>query len=317
MCNKRDSGMATGTSPLNGPIFFIGMPRSGTSIIQEAFCRHESLGWLSNYTAHFPSLPRLTAVHRLFGSLQGQRSQGQALAFYNKLLPRPSESYPVWEKIFGRKFLYTCMEGVTPTAKEIEHARRYVTRLLGAQSRMRFCAKLTGPPRIGFLSRIFGRACFVDIVRDPRAVVASLMVDKDQFWKKSGEESPFWDCRYDQEGYALWEQSGRMPAVLTALQWVHMYKLAEKEVASCDVSYTKVRYEDYVDAPKKTIGKIIEFCGLEKSRNVELWVSDVAYSSANRKFREILDERQIEWIERIVGDQLDELGYARVCGKGG
>jgi len=210
--------MAAVINPMDEPIFFIGMPRSGTSIIQEAFCRHESLGWLSNYTAHFPSLPRLTAVHRLFGSLQGQRNQGQMLTFYNKLLPRPSESYPVWERIFGRKFLYTCMEGVTPTPGETDRARSYVARLLGAQGRARLCAKLTGPPRIEFLSGIFEGAFFVDIIRDPRAVVASLMVDKDQFWKKSGEESPFWDCRYDRADRALWEQSGRMPAVLAALQ---------------------------------------------------------------------------------------------------
>jgi len=309
--------MITVDDPLGKPIFFIGMPRSGTSIIQEAFCRHESLGWLSNYTAHFPSLPRLTVVHRLFGSLQGQRNQGQKLAFCNKLLPRPSESYPVWERIFGSKFLYACLEGVAPSAQEVDHARSYIARLLGAQGRPRFCAKLTGPPRIGFLSAIFEGATFVDITRDPRAVVASLMVDRDRFWKnKGGEESPFWNCRYDPTDYDLWEQSGRMPAVLASLQWVHMYELTKREVAASKVRYLKIRYEDYVESPHKTLGEVMSFCGLQDSGQVESWVGDIAYSSANRKFMDVLDRAEIEWIERMAGRQLDELGYARVCGNG-
>lgn len=304
--------MARGSDWLDKPIFFIGMPRSGTSIIQEAFCRHEALGWLSNYTAHFPSMPRLTAVHSLFGSLQGQRSQGQRLVFYNKLLPRPSESYPVWERIFGRKFLYTCLEGVIPTVNETDLARSYIAMLLAAQGRARFCAKLTGPPRVSFLSRVFEGATFIDIIRDPRAVVASLKVDRDRFWKsKGGEESPFWNCEYGRPEYGLWIESGQMPAVLASLQWVHMHELTKKEVAACNARYLRVRYEDYVESPHKILREVMSYCGLQVSERVLSWVGDVVYSSANSKFVEVLDEVEIEWIERMARRQLDELGYAR------
>ena len=189
---------------IDKPIFFIGMPRSGTTIVQEAFSAHENLGWLSNYSGRFPGFPALTAVHRIFGNLRGQRNQGQRLAWFNRILPRPVETYEVWRRLFGEKFLYSFLVGVKPSAEEVEAARRYIAKLLAAQKKARFCAKFTGPPRIEFLSEAFPEAYFIDIIRDPRAVVASLMVDKDDFWeKKGGREKPFWDGALDQEELAV------------------------------------------------------------------------------------------------------------------
>lgn len=299
-------------STTDQPVFFIGMPRSGTSIIQEAFSRHEALGWLSNYTARFPSLPELTVIHRLFGGMQGQRSQGQPLAIYNKILPRPSESYPVWKKIFGDKFLYSCLEGVTPSKRERELARRYTEKVLRVQGKRRFCAKLTGPPRISFLSGIFERPFFVDIIRDPRAVIASLMVDRDQFWKeRTGTEEFFWDCNYSQESRLIWEESGRLPSVLAAIQWNHMQNLTRMEVDAAGVPYLSIKYEDYVAAPAEVIARITAFCELGPSSRLRSWVEGIDYYSANNKYLDVLGRNEIEWIERIVGMKMDEFGYQR------
>lgn len=299
-------------STTDQPLFFIGMPRSGTSIIQEAFSRHEALGWLSNYSARFPSLPELTAIHRLFGGMQGQRSQGQALAFYNKILPRPSESYPVWKKIFGDKFLYSCLEGVAPSERERERARKYTAKVARVQGKKRFCAKLTGPPRISFLSGIFDRPCFVDIIRDPRAVIASLMVDRDRFWKqRTGAEGFFWDCNYSRASRSIWEESGRLSSVLAAIQWDHMQNLTRKEVDATGVPYLSIKYEDYVDAPGEVIDKITAFCELESSSRLRAWVEDIDYYSANNKYLDVLARNEIEWIERVVGMKMDEFGYPR------
>ena len=46
------------------PIFLIGMPRSGTSVLSESISLHEDLGCLSNYLNWFPSNPYLAFFHR-------------------------------------------------------------------------------------------------------------------------------------------------------------------------------------------------------------------------------------------------------------
>ena len=38
------------------PIFFIGVPRSGTTIIYEQFSKHSDLAWLSNFSAKYPRM---------------------------------------------------------------------------------------------------------------------------------------------------------------------------------------------------------------------------------------------------------------------
>ena len=42
---------------IHQPISSIGIPRSGTTIIYEAFARHKSLGWLTNLAQNFPHSP--------------------------------------------------------------------------------------------------------------------------------------------------------------------------------------------------------------------------------------------------------------------
>lgn len=158
------------------------MGRSGATIIFEAFSCHEYLGWLSNYSNRFSALPQVAFVHRLFFGARGQKKQWQKVSLANKLLPKPQEAYSVWKHLLGSKFRFTFLRNVKPTASEIDATHNYIRKLLISEGKLRFCAKFTGPPRIWFLNKLFPDAFFIDVIRDPRAVVASLLsVD---FWKE-------------------------------------------------------------------------------------------------------------------------------------
>ena len=126
------------------PIFFIGMPRSGTTIIFEAFSSHKNLGWLSNYSNRFPGIPYFTLAHRLFGGAQGRKNQHQKIRFYERILPEPQEVYNVWERFFGRKFLKTFLINCEPSEHEINACREYIKKVLWAENKLRFCAKFSG-----------------------------------------------------------------------------------------------------------------------------------------------------------------------------
>lgn len=296
----------TARTVVERPVFFIGMPRSGTTIIFEAVAAHEHLGWLSNYSNRFPAVPCLTSLHRLFFGAQGKKEQDREGGWLRKVLPEPSEVYNVWESFFGRKFAASFLTGCTSPKSEAERCVRYVERLLWAQGKKRFCAKLTGPPRVRFLADVFPDALFVDVVRDPRAVVRSLL--RVDFWKR-GLSAPYWDGALSERQAALWKRTGRSPVALAALQWCSVYERTVEEIGLTGNPYLRIRYEDFVREPAETVEGVLEFCGLGSSRRVDLYLRGQDYSNRNRKYREELATDDVRLIEQIAGSSMKELGY--------
>lgn len=63
---------------LDKPIIFIGLGRSGTTIISEIIFQHEDLAWPSNYQNRFPDDVRINRIRPLldnrFWRIRGQKS---------------------------------------------------------------------------------------------------------------------------------------------------------------------------------------------------------------------------------------------------
>lgn len=161
------------------PVFFIGAPRSGTTVLFEAFARHEQLGWPSNYSRKFPGIPQLGLILRLtnnrFINLSGQKKQYNRVLIANKLLPKPAEAYEFWnhytEIDFAKQYLID--QSATPECRK--RLIRAVKAILYWEGKTTFSAKFTGPSRIHFLKSIFPKARFVHVIRDGRAVVHSML----------------------------------------------------------------------------------------------------------------------------------------------
>ena len=267
---------ARGASILEKPVFFIGMPRSGSTIVFETFSVHEALGWLSNYSKRAPNWPVLNTVVRLVDNrwwcIRGAKVQGQEVRLLNWILPRPQEAYPFWEEHVGHRFLSNFMRGEVVRVNERQKLRRVIERTLRFQGKRRFVAKVTGPPRIAYLQSIFPDAQFIHVIRDGRAVVQSLL--KVGFWKeKGGLERPFWEGGLDEEELALWNESSRSPAVLAALQWRKVINSAREESAKLSKeSYLEIKYEDFVGSPHSLLRRAMSFCGLSDSQRVHRYV---------------------------------------------
>jgi hypothetical protein len=297
------------TLRIEKPIFIIGMGRSGTTVVFEALASHQDLGWLSNYSRLFPTFPHITTIHRLFLGLRGQKRQWNKVSFVNKLLPKPAEAYPVWEYLLGREFSYSFLRQAKPGSSDIEKTHQFLKQLLKWEGKTRFCAKLTGPPRIRFLSQIFNDAFFIDIVRDPRAVVSSLI--SADFWKeKGGLKGPFWYHSLDDEALEIWKEAGDSPVVLASLLYREVYQTTEQERQSINSRYCRVHYEHFIEDPLLTMNGILSFCGLERSEKVSAYICSVDYKNMNYKFWQKLSASEIKEIERITGDQMRELGYS-------
>lgn len=291
------------------PIFFIGMPRSDTTILFEAFAAHEDLGWLSNYSYRFPTIPHITLIHRFFRGAQGRKNQRRKLAIHERLLPEPQEVYNIWERLLGRKFLVTFLTNCWPSDEEIDKCRQFMASVLRAEGKRRFCAKFTGPPRIRFLSKIFPDAYFVDVIRDPRAVVSSLLAVT--FWKKDGLEKPYWDGALGEKEISIWRKTGNSPVVLAALQWCSVYEATMEEIRDVTNTYFRVKYEEFMDAPLESISQIGSFCGLGSCEKLERYIRQQQYENMNFKFRKDLSSDDIKIVEEIAEKYMRELGYLK------
>jgi len=292
---------------LNQPIFFIGMPRSGTTIIFEAFSTHTTLGWLSNYTQRFPAFPHIALIHRLFGNAQGRKNQSQALPFYARILPEPMEVYNIWNRVFGSDFSISFLKNETPSHLQAIRIRNYLRSTLRAQGRERLCIKFTGPPRVRFLTHIFPEAYFIDILRDPRAVISSLF--RLDWWKKNGLEKPYWTDGLGDFELAIWEQHNRSPVALAALLWRAVYTTTVEEVRHTRANYQRIQYEDFIRSPSPAAARIASFCGLRDCPKVNSYITRQNYVNMNDKYSSQLTKNDIATIEAIAGAQMRAHGY--------
>ncbi|MFZ7126475.1 MAG: sulfotransferase family protein [Desulfobacterales bacterium] len=283
----------------NFPIFFIGMPRSGTTIVFEAFARHPDLGWLTNYSDAHPNLAALNAIRWLQENrllkIEGKKTP-RIHKIGNRFLIRPDEAYGFWETHVGRDFSFDFMAGHQADQETAARVRTAILDIVRYQGRSRFSTKLTGPPRISFLTSIFPDARFVHVVRDGRAVTHSLL--KVPFWKqKGGFDGPFWKGlphEYEQ----IWEKD-RDPGIITALQWRYVLELTDKERKGiCSSQYMEVKYEDFVEKPHDSLNRLFRFCVLKNSANPHHYIDSTRkLENMNYKYR---TDWSVEYIRKLT-----------------
>lgn len=302
---------------IDRPIFVIGMDRSGTSVISEIMSLHGDLGWISNYNHRFRQLPQLSLLNRITQIphvgwyLRGKKRQDKMVSSrLRKYLPYCDEGdYTLWTQLCGRDFTWDFSGGGTPSAQTCQRVRNYIHTLLKYQGRTRLIVKLTGPPRINFLSSIFPDAVFVHVIRDPRAVAASLL--KVGYWKeKGGWERPFW-TGLPPEDLRRWARSGHLPCVLAAVQWARVLEQTWQESEPLlPEQFIEVKYEDFVAAAFGTITALLDRCGLGYSRTVKRYIDRIGnVRNMNTKYRQTLTPAELDAVQQAVKNTADRAGY--------
>ncbi len=268
-----------GTAP---PIFIVGSPRSGTTLMRQILDRHPSLAICGE--THFQWL--VYRRRKAFGDLSDPANRKRVIDQY--LLSRRIKKADLDPAELAERL-----------PREATSYQAMFTSLLNSY------ADSQGKPRLGektprhamFLDTLcewFPNAVILHMVRDPRAVVASLQREP---WVAGS-------------------------VVLNAHRWLSLNKEARKSHAQR--GYLQVRYEALVTDPDEEVRKICDFIGEEYSPSLLVPEEEPTEGMHNRKrprtaitparldvWRKELSADQVAQIEWVLGPDLESFGYAR------
>jgi len=93
------------------PLFIVGAPRSGTSLLYKLLCLHPRAAWISNWGRRAPGQPALAMLNRLAPRLPATRRRawfgadggnayvyGRPRPLVERLFPMPVEGEPVYRR---------------------------------------------------------------------------------------------------------------------------------------------------------------------------------------------------------------------------
>jgi len=295
------------------PVFLIGAPRSGTSLLYKSLALHDGFGYISNYNERLPRWSAVAVLNRLpaavpaarravwFGGANGNAyvyNSGRPLA--HKLLPMPTEG----ESLFTR-----CGIPEAPVPPDLPHAAT-VSELRSSFARLRrfgggqrvLCKRIANNLRLPLLVEAFPDATFVQLTRDGRAVAPSLR--KVNWWPG------FWVFWYGSTT-DQWEAAGGDPWELAARHWVEEVQALEQGVRAVpEEQLIDLRYEDFVADP---VGRLAEIAGRAGLPANAAWLAELrqlSFPDHNESWRTQLDPAALTTIEQVQRDTLRRYGYA-------
>lgn len=286
------------------PIFIVGCPRSGTGILHQMVRLHPSVAWitpLSNWVcgkswfeAIPPSLARIveSLLLHLPNAALPQRLRGP----FDGSLDLPGvfethEGHSIWNRVFGDAAHHRATEAaVSPAVRDYLQAvarwhRRY-------HRRPRFVNKTPrNALRLRFLHAVFPNAFIVHLVRDGRAVAASILkrrraegLDARQWW---GARPPGW-------------RSVRTDSPLAQAAWTWRQCLSHVEADASvypDDQFLELHYESFTRDPDTTLRRLFSFVGLSTAD---------FFTPTNRQQLDQIHDARPTW-QRLSRDQQVDL----------
>lgn len=288
-------------------VFALGTGCCGSSLIQEILARHPDVGFLSNVDDR---LARLDLSGRPNNALY--RLVRQEWTRKGRVRFAPSEGYRLLTREVSPLLAFPGRSLTQADAVPFlaERFRDFFDRRAAAQSRAVFLHKFTGPSRAGFVNAVFPDARFIHIVRDGRAVAASLC--RQSWWLGESGRSQSWAVSgLDAAEREVWERSGRSFVLLAGLAWQSMIRDHDQARRSMPADrWLELRYEDIVADPKGQFAPMLEHMDLDWD---DRFLADLeAYhldGSRRAGYLRELDRRSLRLLEDGIGETLERLGY--------
>lgn len=283
------------------PIIIFGTGRSGTTVLQQMLSQHPRLAWMSELCDRYPDT-------LIFNKILMKFLDFPPLERILRKKIQAGECYKFWE-YYSKGFSTPCRDLVAADVSikkktDIIHAMSKLT----TKKRNRLLLKITGWPRIGFLSEIFDDAKFIHVIRDGRAVANSLM--NVGFWRGWGGPlkwrwGPLSAIHQDE-----WIKHNQSFAVLAAIQWKILMDAAEKAKKQMEESrIMEIKYEELCAEPISLLMEIAKFCEIEWNAHFEAKLKKYTLKNANTKYKQDLNPLQQKELSIVLDGYLKRYRY--------
>jgi hypothetical protein len=312
-CEHRERiGLATTHEAASRPLFIVGAPRSGTSLLYKALCLHPAVGYISNWVRRYPGIPQLAVLNRVarrfpglqwatwFGSDSNAYVYSSPRSWARRAFPMPVEGEPLYSRC-----------GIPGQAGHVppEAAHAQITALRSAFASLQrygggdcvVSKRIANNSRIGLLHHAFPQARFVEIIRDGRAVAYSLA--RVDWWPSS---VIWWYGGSPKQ----WQEEGGDPWELCARSWVEEVEAVEAGLAALPhESVLRIRYEHLVRALVPTLSELARFAGLPPDARWSQRLGQLERPVADEAWRHRLAPTDLATIERVQSPTLRRRGY--------
>lgn len=259
------------------PIFLVGLPRSGTTMLQDILCAHPEVAFITNTMNDY--LPYLCGAEdirrRLRLDFETERFLGDSVSVS---AGSPSDATGFWGKWFkddAFSLEYRVLGKGDFTADDLEQIRRVIRRVIwsfGGRGK-RFFSKLLGVlPHLVLVKEIFPDARIIHIVRDAR-LTANSMVKICRLLA----DRPVRIGGYDRSTGTRKKAFVPYPHVPRLAEYAKVYGVEDvrttahvwndaisliNEVKDQLPFFFEVRYEDILADPGQQVARILRFCEL-------------------------------------------------------
>jgi Sulfotransferase family len=270
---------------LEKPIIIFGSGRSGTTVISEIIFQHEDLAWHSNYQELFPKFAPINYMRRFFDNklwrIIGMNTQNNR-SFSNYMLFRPIERYDFWEAVTGGRIDFSrgFLLNEKATAEEREYIRTFFAKIVKFQKRKRLAIKITGPARIEYLMSVFPDAQFVNITREPIAIIRSWM---EIYWNEQITNQLWWQGAYTEDELKKANELSSNKFLFAAFQYKKLVETTQQEIQKMHPDIYVTSYEDFVKEPKEFINNMMQFLNLHPSKLVDKFINKLSIANRNER----------------------------------
>ncbi len=273
------------SSTFNGPVFILGMPRSGTKLLRNLLTAHSKVGIAGVETEFFPYLANNISK---YGDLSNPKNFS---LFYRDALAFPYFTYKKNpDEVVSEEIWFQLCESYT-AAGIFEALIRIDTGISPATDAIWGDKSPSYISKVPLLAQHFPSARFILIVRDARDYCLSI----NNTWGKNTKRA--------------------------AQRWADSMLTASEELKSPEIISVTIKYEELIEQPTATMRDICHFLGLdfepkmlELDKPVESLGSLAATTSIivtnKNKFLSSMSDLERRSIEMIAKEALDLYGYS-------
>jgi hypothetical protein len=289
------------------PIFIIGVPRSGTTLLHTILANHPSVATFSHFdlehiipkNQHKKILEDWLLLKNSNKPIPANEENFLAFILYRRRFNTPKRKTPIpiegesfWRRFFGSTFV----DKIDPS-KELE-LKNNILQFLNRKNKIRFLNKAPqNCMRLYALEKCFPDAKFICIARDPRAVISSMI-------KREKQEGEF------ATGIEL--KNKNIQKLDSVEKWAWIYKEITDEIYEFSTNIKKnnfalIFYENLLAYPGKTIRKLFEFCELDQSVSIKELLPKLEKTSDKWKLE--IDYSNEKIILNILNESLKKINY--------